>query len=67
MNKRAGNRRHVSVTTVSDQNHTDVEDLPISSNDHVSNKLDALVKAVTDLSRRVQATEEHLKVGAASP
>ena len=30
-NKRAGNKRHVSVPTVSDQNHTDAEDVPISS------------------------------------
>ena len=38
------------VTTVSDQHHTDAKDVPIFSSDQVSNKLDALVKAVTDFS-----------------
>ena len=50
-NKRACNKRLVSVTTVSDQNHVDAKNVPISSSDQVSNKLDALVKAVLDLSR----------------
>ena len=38
-----------------------------SSRDDVSQKLDALAKAVTDLSKRVEAMEEHQKEGGASP
>ena len=37
------------------------------SRDDVSQKLNALVKAVTDLSGHVEATEEHQKEGGASP
>ena len=38
-----------------------------SYRDDVSQKLDALVKTVTDLSRCVEAMEEHQKEGGASP
>ena len=41
--------------------------MPSSCSGQVSNKVDALVKAVTDLSRRVQAAEERQEVGRASP
>ena len=40
--------------------------MPISSSNQVSSKLHALVKAVTHLSRRVQATAECQRVGWAS-
>ena len=40
------------------QNHTDAEQVAVTSNDEVSQQLDVLVMAVTSLSRWVEATEE---------
>ena len=48
------------------QNYTDAKEVALTSNDEVSQKLNALVKAVTDLSRCVGAIEEHQKEGGAS-
>ena len=49
------------------KNYTDDEEEVLTSNEEVSQKLDAVVKAMTDLSRHVEATEECQKEGGASP
>ena len=49
------------------QNQSEVEEVTLTSNDEVSQKLDPLVEVVTDPSRCVEAMEEHQKEGGALP
>ena len=64
--KRAGSKSLGPVVTLQ-AHYTDAEEVDLTSNDEVSQKLDALPKAVTDLSRHIEAMEEHQEKGRASP
>ena len=65
MIKKAGSKKQGSIVTLETEHHSDAE-VASSSRDDVSQKLDALVKAVTDLSKWVESMEEHLMEGGAS-
>ena len=60
--KRAGSKRLAPAVTTQDQYQTDDEDVAVTIQDDVSQKLHALVKDMTDLS-----TKECQRQGEASP
>ena len=67
MIKRAGSKRMGSVISLQTQYHSEAREVASSNRDDVSQKLDVLVKGVTDLSKRIEAMEECQKEGGASP
>ena len=52
------NKRLALAVTVQGQNHSNSEEMAVSIQDDFSQKLDALVKGMIDLSRQVVAAEE---------
>ena len=64
--KGAGNKR--LATTVWGQNKIDAKEVSVTVQQDVTQKLDALVKAMMDISRQVEAIEYHQREGGgASP
>ena len=64
--KKAGSHRHISATTVQDLNLT-IEEEAAPSQDELSQKIQAMMRMLADLSNRVKATEDQQREVVVSP